>query len=104
MHAEIPDVIAFSSGDNPPAVTILANNLHLRRRRGRARQSWSLMTHWLGFDSLVKFSLRAAIKSRHARILARRCRCLSRILSGSIWSSRTCRCQASMESSWRQNS
>ena len=40
------------------AVTILAkNDLLLRRLRVGARRSWSLMTHSLGFDSPVKFSL-----------------------------------------------
>ena len=104
MHAEIADVIALSSGNNKPGCDDPSQQLAPSEASGRARQSWSLMTHWLGFDALVKFSLRAATKSRHARILARRCRCLRRILNGSIWSSRTCRCQASMESSWRQNS
>ena len=54
MHIEIPDVIAFSSRlTTHQAVTIpVKNKLQVRRRQGEARQSWSLMTLWLGFDSL----------------------------------------------------
>ena len=81
MPCEIP-VLSLSQ-DNHSLTS--QKQLKIRRRQRAARQSWSLMTLWLGFDSLRAFSMRVDIKSRHVRILAKRCLCLSRILSRSIW-------------------
>ena len=106
MHAEIPDVIAFSSGDNPPCCDDpCRERLAPSETPGKGEKILvvddSLARLRLARETLTAggYQVQTCEDPREALSLLEQSP--ERI---DLVITRTCRCQASMESSWRQNS